>query len=221
MRSGVEHIFRGELFGEVDLERMSAKVKHQPFVNVVQGLFYFSRAYNEQNVDVSIELFKRAIACYELCLQSDPTNALSLINCAESYHKMATFQQSCGKNMSTVVLDSANDYAQAADVYYLRALQVNQYSEEYHYLYARFLERCSKWTQAEKYHLLGLEINPLSVGNLVGYSQMLRQRGELAWANRFENRMEEVHRISKQQTVIHPSTTKKAPNMRKSSTGIF
>jgi tetratricopeptide (TPR) repeat protein len=191
--SDTRQALRGGLLGEVDLDKMSVKVKHQPFVYVIQGIFYFSKAQNEPEMDIATDLFQRAIRCFEECLQSDPNNSISLINCAESHHKVAVLQQSSGVRMNATVLDSGNDTAQAADVYYNRALQVNPFEEELHYLYARFLERCQKWTQAEKYHLSGLEINPLSIQNLSAYAQMLRQRGEEAWANRFETRMEELH----------------------------
>jgi tetratricopeptide (TPR) repeat protein len=174
------------LFGEVHLERLNVKVKHQPFVYIIQGLFFTSNAIAETDFEKSKDLFERAVHSFELCLQSDPMNYTSLLNCAECYHKLAVLVCSKGRKMAEVRIDKENEFAISAEVKFVKALQVSPESPETHFLYARFLEKCGQYYKAEKEYLAALDRNPHSSRYLNGYSAFLRSQGLCRWAEKFE-----------------------------------
>jgi tetratricopeptide (TPR) repeat protein len=178
----------------VDLCRLSVKVKHLPFVYAIQGLFYASNAATEKDYAKCKDLYCQAIQSFELCLQSDPTNYLSLINSAECSFQLALLSTSNGRNMTSHVLitDTSNEYAISADILYSRALLAQPTSAEAHFLYARFLEQCERYSQAQRRYLTALEIDPNCPRYLSAYASLLRLRGEDNWAAKFEGKRKTI-----------------------------
>ena len=173
----------------VEMKAEDGNVKHQPFVYAIQGIFFSSNAIAEMDFEKSKDLFCRAIHCFELCLQSDPMNYTSLINCAECSHKLAVLICSKGRKMAEVLISEENEYAASAEVLFLRAIQVNPKAADPHFLYARLLEKCGKVMKAEKEYLCALELNPSSRRYLHGYAAFLRSQGEEGWAAKFESKI--------------------------------
>jgi hypothetical protein len=176
-----------DIFDEVDLDRFSVKVKHQPFVYIIQGLLFFSKAKLElsrSSVDL-VSLFHRAIHLFELSLQSDPTNFISLIHCAQSYFYLL---RSHYKDASVSGDPNEDESFARGENYYIRAIQAMPKNEITYLLYARYLEETGRFERAEKVHLQGLDINPFSVPNLRRYADLLKRMEEFDMAEKFEKR---------------------------------
>ena len=110
--------------------------------------------------------------------------------------------------MNSVVLDTSSDRVSAADTLYHRAIQANREEPQTYYFYARFLENSNQLTRAEKFHLQGLEVCPISSVNLYGYARLLRNLGQDLWAEAFE---EKAGRCSLRETAQNDTNEQSAP----------
>ncbi len=191
------------MLDEVDLDRLSVKVKHQPFVYIVQGLFFFNKAKHECScsLDDSDDLFTRAIHYFEMSLQSDPTNFTSLIHCAQSYYYL--IRSSLKRQADSDTLEVNEEDFSSGEAYFHRAIQLNPSDESTCIFFAKFLSKCGLKERAEKIHLQGLQRNPFSVRCLTEYSRFLRKSGEIKMAEKFEFRAMEIENTL---SIVFPKT---------------
>lgn len=186
---------------EVGLDRLAVRVKHQPFLCIIQGLLFYNKAKQESSLADADDLYRRAIHYFEMCLQSDPTNFVSLIHCARCHFylvRSSLLQQGAGASV-----DANDEYFSSGENYYIRANEAKPNSEATYLLYAQFLELGGMAEKAEKTHLHGLRLNPFSIRNLTEYAQFLRRMGDADAAERFEARADYLRETIK---LVNPKT---------------
>ncbi len=176
------------MIDEVDLDRFGVKVKHQPFVSIIQGLLFFSKGKLEFSrlSPGYVSLFHRAIQFFEMCLQSDPANFMTLIHCAQSYYYL--MRPLPTEKASQLDHGREEDTFARGENYYLRAIQVMPNNEIPLLLYGRYLEETGRIDKADRAYLRGLDLNPFSVPLLRRYASLLRKIGELDMSDKFEKR---------------------------------
>jgi len=196
-------------FDRTDLIELGETIKHTNIIAHAQGYIYKSLATMMSNSQNAIKFFKMATEKFEEALNSNPTNKLTLRNCADVLLRVYLKRPS-GPSLS--ITSSEVEYINSL---YLKAIRSDPRDTHSLYQYAAFLQLCGEHDKSQDYFIKSIAADPDHYTAVEHYGCLLNslhlgeeEKKLKAWASSTDNQgIPATPSLPKHQNVPPPGAT--------------